>query len=52
MHVADHDTISHLCVQMTHLQAIISLTGCFIIRLAVETFAELLEDKSYHQLHY
>ena len=37
-------------MQMPHLQAIISMTGYFIIRFAVDTFEHLLEDKNYYQL--
>ena len=48
MRVAEHDTYIQLLMQMLHLQAIISMNGYFLIRLAVETIEQLLEDKNYH----
>ena len=48
MPVAEHDTYIQLLMQMLHFQAIISMNGYFLIRLAVETFEQLLEDKNYH----
>ena len=48
MRVAEPDTYIQLLMQMLHLQAIISMNGYFLIRLAVETLEQLLEDKNNH----